>query len=458
MVYNETPMVMEQRHIDEIVAGFGQSAANAKAAGLDGVEIHAAHNQCVGEFLSPGFNKRDDRYGGSVENRCRLLLEIAAEIRRRTGDDFTVGVRMSFDEFLGEHGGITPEDCEAQLEVLAGADLLDFFDISGGGYHTLHIAVAPMGSVEEGFMVPFARRAKAVVGQRAKVFVVGRILDVAMADRIVAEGAADMVALTRAHMADPFLVTKSREGRQREIVRCVGANVCVSRLVAEVGVTCGLNPAMGREREWGEGTLEQVNGGAKKRIAVVGGGPAGLRFAATARRRGHEVVLFERADVLGGHLGALSRLPTRENWVTGIDNLVRPVQDTGVEVRLSTERAPNSSRMRRSKSVVRANGSAWDTAGYSPMRPERDAIPGQRRRHRSRRRLSDPPRTGRPRCAGRPRSDRGRDRRIPAARARRGLGGRRRPGRGGHPALLRRRRSARDARSPSRRSPPEGQA
>lgn len=375
VVYNETPMVMEQRHIDEIVAGFGTSAANVQAAGLDGVEIHAAHNQCVGEFLSPGFNKRDDGYGGSVENRCRLLIDIGEAVRRRTSDDFTVGVRLSFDEFLGEHGGITPEDSEAQLEVLAATGLFDFFDISAGGYHTLHIAVSPMGAMEEGFMVPFARRAKAVVGDRARIFVVGRILDFAMADDIVAQGSADMVAMTRAHMADAAIVAKARAGREREIVRCVGANVCVSRLVGEVGVTCVFNPAMGRERELGEGTLRAVNGDAR-RIGVVGGGPAGLRFAATARRRGHDVVLLEASNRLGGHLNLIKDLPTRSSWQVGIENLVRPVEDLGVEVRMGTTATAAELTAEGFDTIVCANGSTWERTGYSPFRPDRDAIPG----------------------------------------------------------------------------------
>jgi 2,4-dienoyl-CoA reductase-like NADH-dependent reductase (Old Yellow Enzyme family) len=374
IVYNEVPMVMEQRHIDETVASFGQSAANVKAAGLDGVEIHAAHNQLVGEFLSPGTNRRDDAYGGSLENRCRFLVEIGEEIRRRCGDDFTVGVRVSFDEYLGP-GHQTPELSEQMLDHLAERQLFDFFDISAGGYHTLHVAVSPMGALPEGFMRPFARQAKEAVGDRAKVFVVGRILDLRLAEEILAGGEADMVAMTRAHMADPFVVAKSREGREREIVRCIGANVCVSRLVADVHVTCVFNPAMGREAEWGDGTLTPVNGGARS-IGVVGGGPAGLSFAAVAARRGHRVTLFEASDTLGGRLRQLAQLPTRENWRIGIDNLVFPVEDAGVDVRLGTEATRDSLLAGGFDAIVCANGSTWERAGDSPFRPDRRAIPG----------------------------------------------------------------------------------
>lgn len=269
---------MEQEHIDELVKGFGESALNVKVSGLDGVEIHGAHSYLVGQFLSPAYNKRPDRYGGSVRKRCQLPMEIGEEIRKRVGRDFTVGIRLSFDEFLGE-AGITQEQTEEQLEILASTGLFDFFNISGGGYHTLHWAVAPMG-IKQGFMVPFGKRAKEIVGDRAKVFIVGRIIDLGVAEQIIADGAADMVAMTRAQMADPFLVAKAREGRDKEIIKCVGANECVARLFDNREVICMMNPTAGRERQWGHGTLKRVSKDAAKKIVVVGGGLAGMKAAA----------------------------------------------------------------------------------------------------------------------------------------------------------------------------------
>jgi len=380
VIYNETPMVMEQEQVDEILKGFGESAVNAQLAGIDGVEVHAAHGQLLGEFLSPVFNKRTDRYGGSVRNRCQVVIEIGETIRKRVGSEFTIGLRLSFDEFLGT-AGITPEQAEEQLEIFAATGLFDFFNISGGGQHTLHLAVAPMGSVPEGFMVPFGKRAKDIIGDRAKVFIVGRIIDVRMAEQILADGAADMVAMTRAHMADPFIVNKTREGREEEITRCVGANVCISRLMDNVEVTCVMNPVMGRERQWGEGSLKRVAQGGAKKIAVVGGGPAGLKCAAVAAKRGHKVTLYEQTDELGGHLNLLKRLPTRAGWQDAIDNLTRPLEKAGVEIRLRTVATKDLLAGEQPDVVICATGASYDRTGYSPYRIDRETIPGVEQPH-----------------------------------------------------------------------------
>ena len=367
IVHHEIPLVMEQEHIDDVVKGFGESALNVKVAGCDGVELHAAHSYLLGQFLSPAFNDRTDRYGGSVRKRCQVLLEIGESIRARVGDSFTVGVRLSFDEFMGD-AGITPDQTEEQLEILSTSGLFDFFNISGGGYYTLHRAVSPM-DVEHGFMIPFAKRAKAVVGNRAKVFVVGRIIDLHQAEQALADGATDMVAMTRAQMAEPHLVRKTREGREKEIRRCMGANECVARLFDNKPVTCAVNPAVGREARWGSGTLRPVAPAEAKRIVVVGGGLAGMKTAEVAGRRGHRVVLFEREERLGGHLNLLLRLPTRKEWGTAIDNLVRAMEVAGVDVRLGMAATPEVIEQENPDAVVVATGASWDCDGRSQFRP-----------------------------------------------------------------------------------------
>ena len=253
-IMNETPVALSSTDIDELTYDYGQSAANLQEAGIDGVEIHAAHGYLGMQFISPAFNKRTDAYGGSVANRCRFSIEAAEAIRGRVGDRMTVGMRLSFDEFIGE-AGVTPELAEKCLDVLAATGLFDYFSISCGSWYSLHRTVPPMGSAPEAFLAPYAKRAKRVVGDRAKVFLAGRVLDLDAAERVLADGAADMVAMVRAHLADPFLVQKTREGRQREIVRCAGTNECMAAPAKGRQVTCVVNPSAGRERVWGEGTL-----------------------------------------------------------------------------------------------------------------------------------------------------------------------------------------------------------
>lgn len=373
IIYNEMPLVMEQEHIDELIRGFGISARNCREGGIDGVEIHAAHNQLVGEFLSPHFNRREDEWGGTLEKRCRLAIEVAKEIRRVAGSDYTVGMRMSWDEYLGPCGTQGPQS-EQQIEILAATGLFDFFNISAGGYHTLHIAVAPMEATPPAFMEPFAARAKQIVGDRAKIFQVGRITDLATAERLLENGSTDMVALTRQQIADPFTVKKTREGRTDEITQCAGLNFCVERLVDNREVTCAINPSAGREAYWGEGSL--VPAAEPKNVLVVGAGPAGLRFASTAAARGHQVRVVDRSDELGGNWNTLRKLPSRKGWSIAIDNLKRNCATNGVAIELGVEATPEWIQAQGADAVVIATGAHWEKTGETPARPDRETIPG----------------------------------------------------------------------------------
>ena len=371
----EMPVAMDQAQIDDVIAGFAASAANVKAGGLDGVEIHAAHSSSlVGYFMNPVYNRRDDDYGGAAASRCRFPLEIGRAIRAEVGDDFTIGIRISFEEFVGD-AGITQEQAEVQLETMAAAGVFDFFDISGGSYATLHLGVASM-TVEDGYMIPFGKRAKEIVGEQAKVFIVGRIREVEQAEQVIADGAADMVGMTRAHIADPFLVSKARAGRSDEITRCAGVNECVARIAEARPMICMMNPATGREQALGDGTFERVEPSEAKRVAVAGGGPAGLKVAAVAAARGHEVVLLEQSEELGGHLNQLKRLPTRGGWQTVIDNLRGAAERAGVAVRLETRAAPRELAADGLDALICATGSRYDSTGFTPFRPDRDGIPG----------------------------------------------------------------------------------
>ena len=372
IVHNEIPHVMGEREIRSIIDGYVQSARNVKASGLDGVELHAAHSYGIAQFLSPFYNRRADAYGGSVRKRCRLAVEVADAVREEVGD-FTMGIRLSFDEFDGD-AGITGEMSEEILDVLAETGHFDFFDISGGNYRNLHMAIATM-AVEDGFMIPFAQRAKAVVGDRAKVFIVGRIRHIDMAAQVVANGWADMVCMTRAHITDPEVVNKAREGRQHETHVCVGANECILRNFQQRDIHCMVNPVTGREQEWG-GPLDTVPEGSRRKVVVVGGGPAGMKAAGVAGRRGHDTVLLERSDELGGHMNLIKHLPTRTAWQDAIDNLRTEMTTGRVDVRTGVTATKDVLNSEDPDVVVCATGSTWDRTGFSVARPDRDTMPG----------------------------------------------------------------------------------
>lgn len=369
----ELPVPLEVDELARIASDFAGSAAHVQAGSLDGVEVHGSHGWLVGQFLSPFYNRREDAYGGSVENRCRLALEIGNAIRARVGPAFPVGLSLSFDEMIGT-AGITPEDTLDQLEVLAGAKVYDFFDLSIGSSHSEHFTIAPM-DVEEGFTLEFAAQAKALVAERAAIFVAGRVVDPAMAARAIRDGVTDMVAMSRAHLADPQLVHKALSGRSREIRRCIGANVCVGRALRNDPVACVLTPATGRERTWSHDAPAVVEPGAARRVAIVGAGPAGLRAGAIAAARGHQVVVHERDSEPGGHLRDIAWLPTRGGWADAVNDMVAELERHGGALRLGSDVARESVSVDSSDVILIAAGAEWDATGASASRPERARIP-----------------------------------------------------------------------------------
>jgi len=368
----EMPEPLSIEEIDQLVGDFADSARLIQSGGAHGVELHGAHGWLVGQFLSPFYNRRADGYGGSVEARCRLALEIGAAIRAAVGDDYPVGIALTFDECIGP-AGITIDETMSQLAVLHDAAIFDFFDLSIGASHSGHMTIASM-SVPENHAFAAAASAKRVVGDGAAVFVAGRVVDVRMAAQAVAAGDTDVVAMTRAHLADPHLVRKAREGRVSETTRCVGANVCVARALRGSEVACVLNPATGREERWGSGSLTRAD--VPRRIAVVGAGPAGLRVAATAAARGHDITVFERDSHPGGHLRDLAWLPTRESWFRSIEDLVATIERHGGRIETGASMKLDELLALPADALVVATGATWDETGASARRPDRDGIPG----------------------------------------------------------------------------------
>ena len=369
--YGEIGKAMSQSDIEQLVAGFGRSARNAMIAGIDGAEVHAAHGYLLCSFLSPLTNRRTDEYGGSTENRCRIVKQCAEAVRRECGPDFAVGVRLSLTEYTP--GGIDEDEGVKIAQHLADSGLFDYFSISAGNASTFDRVVSPM-SLPGPQLVELAKRAKEVLGDIPVVTANG-ITELSVADSIVSAGDADLVAMTRAHIADPLLIQKAQSGREDEIRHCVRANQgCIGRMAKGWELTCTQNPAAGREKTLGFGTLTSAV--EPRRVLVIGGGPAGMRAAEVAASRGHEVVLMEQSGQLGGQIRMAAKLTTRGRWSVMIHDMERMLEKYKVDVRLNTTADLANVRVLDPDHVILASGSTWRTDGFSAVLAARPAIPG----------------------------------------------------------------------------------
>src|SRR5204862_1817909 len=241
--YGETPKAMEIEDIREVTEWWARSAELTREGGFDGTEVHISHSYLLHQFLSPLYNKRTDEYGGSFENRLRFSREVIEAVRERVGDDWVVGVRISLSDFIP--GALTIEDAVHAAQTLEREERIDYVNVTASGYHNIFMAVQPSDE-PDGYLVDLAAQVKA--GVSLPVFTVGGIKDPALAEEILATGKADMVAMTRAQIADPDFANKVREGREDELVHCIRGNQgCIGRVFKGLPITCTVNPAAGRE-------------------------------------------------------------------------------------------------------------------------------------------------------------------------------------------------------------------
>ncbi|HWN40785.1 MAG TPA: FAD-dependent oxidoreductase [Thermoanaerobaculia bacterium] len=327
----ETPKELAAGEIAILVARFATAAARAEMAGFDGVEIHGGHGYLVSQFLSPTYNRRRDEYGGTVENRCRFLLEVIAEIRRRIARGFPISCRLSaveyevVEEIRQLAGGLTlDEACEvARRACEAGVAGIDV-SATLVGVARLH----PM-SWPEGQLIPYAEAIRREV--TVPVSVTARISPT-LAETALREGRIDLVRFGRQLLADPYLPRKLAEGRAADVVPCIYCSDCLDPVLRRPEAVCAVNAGLGRE---GAG----IGRAAVRRVVLVaGGGPAGLEAARVAALRGHQVHLFERDAALGGQMRLVSKPPeARQTYDAFLHYLVRQVEQLGVDIRLGEE-------------------------------------------------------------------------------------------------------------------------
>ena len=311
----EMPKEMEFEDIDELVEAHAIGARHAKQGGMDGVEIHSGYGgYLLASFLSLFSNHRTDEYGGSLENRMRIVLRVIDAIRDEVGPDFLLGINLQGHDF--SPGGLEVHDAQQIAQAITATGKIDYICVKAATYIEAHQNVPDMQHPKR-IWENLAAAIKSVVD--VPVIAVGRINDPLDAADILNLGHADMVAMTRQQIADPETVNKAKDGRLNEIRRCIGCNQgCIDRLFSITHSSCVHNPAAGYEQQLGSGTLLQAT--FRRRVVVIGAGPAGMKAAETTARQGHEVILIERRAQTGGQLRIAAKIREREEIGGVIDH------------------------------------------------------------------------------------------------------------------------------------------
>ncbi|MBQ7796432.1 MAG: FAD-dependent oxidoreductase [Lachnospiraceae bacterium] len=325
-VTNEMPRELTTEECSGLVKAFVTGAVFAKRAGFDGVELHAAHGYLLGEFLSPYTNKRTDRYGGSFENRIRIMQEIITTIRFLCGKDFIISVRISADEFV--EGGLKLDEAIQMIKAFESYGI-DVINVSSGIYESATTIIEP-ASYPQGWKKHLALAVKNSVN--IPVIAVNNIKEPEIAEQLLEEGVCDYIAIGRALLADPQWANKAKEGRSDEINKCIGCLYCFKSLFDGNHIKCAVNPRCGREVEY----LNIKKDGAGKKVAIIGGGPAGMVAALTLKEREYEPVIFEKDSALGGQLNVADKPILKEKLAAYKNSLICRIEKAGIEVRLNT--------------------------------------------------------------------------------------------------------------------------
>ena len=326
----ETPKELSREEIEDLIQAFILAARRAKMAGFDGVMIHMVHGYLLQQFLSPFSNTRTDRYGGDLEGRARFPLEVVRGVRREVGNDYPITCRLCGDEFL--KGGFDLVQ-SIQVAKMLEANGVNAIEVSAGTHETGQVITAlpyyPMG-----FLAPLSDAIKKEVS--IPVGIVGRIHTPELAEQLLEQRKADLIAVGRALIADPEWPKKAQEGRPEAICPCISCNQgCSDRMYYQQDISCTVNPSVGRES-----TFPVEPARKKKKVLILGGGPAGLEAARIAAIRGHEVHLYEKEKELGGQLNIASVPPAKQEIQKFKEFLIRQVRELPIKVRHGKLDAP----------------------------------------------------------------------------------------------------------------------
>jgi 2,4-dienoyl-CoA reductase-like NADH-dependent reductase (Old Yellow Enzyme family) len=348
--FRTVPRSLNSEMIAEIITGYGAAARRMAEAGADGVEIVASHGYLPAQFLNPRVNRREDRYGGSLENRLRFTREVIATVRMAQPEQSILGIRFSGDELDAD--GLGEDETIAMARLMK--DEVDYLNVIAGtsaaSAGAVHI-VPPM-TVSHAYLAPYARKLKQATG--AVVFLAGRINQPHEAERIIAEGAADMCGMTRAMICDPEMPNKAKADLSDDIRACIGCNqACIGHFQLGLPISCIQYPETGRELLY----AAKPKARRRKKVMVVGGGPAGLKAAAVAAERGHEVTLYEKEKQLGGQALVAQTLPGRAEFGGIVGNLAREAERSGAKIVKGRSVTAKLAMEERPDAIVLATGS-----------------------------------------------------------------------------------------------------
>ena len=334
--YRVVPVPMPNDMIWEVIESYATAAARLAEAGLDGIEILASQGYLIGQFLNPATNRRDDEFGGSLENRMRFLSESIARTRGAIGSSKTLGIRITLDEKT--QFGIDVGEAIKVCQTLEKEGHLDYFSVISGSSSSPDgwIHVFPPMAVPPAFVADDAAQLKSAITK--PVLVAGRINQAQAASQILSEGKADMVGMVRALIADPEFPNKVAANRSEDVRACIGCNqACVGHRLTHHAISCIQNPVTGRELEFRPRSTRP-----RRLVWVIGGGPGGMKAAVTAADQGHEVVLYEKQPKLGGQVNLAEKLPGRSEFGGVTTNLIGELDRNSVQVCLSSSASPEA--------------------------------------------------------------------------------------------------------------------